>query len=206
MAYTWPPTLTEVKALIFRGNSSDTTYDTVLPQFIDAAVAIVENITGPINSTLVTEWHSGGNGVRAQLVLRQRPVIDIVSVTGFIGNMAQPYTQAADPSAATSYSYTLEQETATLTFRVGSGTEYPEPWGVQNVEVIYHAGQATPPANVHLAAIEVVRNLWDMSQQGGRPQYGGPAEDDIVAPWSGYAVTPHVRELLQPNQRIPGIA
>lgn len=206
MAYTWPPTLTEVKQLVFRGNSTDTTYDLILPQFIDAAVAVIENITGPINSTVVTEWHSGGNGARSALVLRQRPVIDVVSVTGYIGNQAQPYTQAADPSASTSYSYTLEAETSTLTFRVGSGTDYPEPWGVQNMKVVYHAGQSTPPANVHLACIEVVRNLWDMSQQGGAPKYAGAAEDDIPSPWSGYAVTPHVRELLGPNMRIPGIA
>lgn len=208
MSYTWPPTLTEVKAHIFRGTAqSDTTYDTPLQGYIDAATVVVEDIVGVITSTQVTEWHSGGNGARSALNLRQRPVITVDSVTGYIGNVAQSYTQAADPTASTSYSFTFEPETATITFRVGSGTDYPEPWGVQNVKVIYHAGQTNVPANVRLAHLEVVRNLWDMTQQGGRPSFGGAgAEDDIMSPFDGYAVTPHVRELLKPHRKLPGIA
>src|ERR1051326_8778634 len=101
MADAWPPTLAETKTHL-RIPSGQTVDDPALQGFIDAAVNLVEYIVGPVTSGSVTEWHDGGKGTHWQITLRQRPVAAITSVTGYIGNTAQVFTQAADPSAATS--------------------------------------------------------------------------------------------------------
>lgn len=202
-------TLAEAKAHLGMP-TSDTTYDTELQGFVDMTQPLIENICGPIVSRSVTEWHDGGTGNRFQVVLRQRPVISITSVTEYVGNVGQVLTQAANPAAAVDLGYTFEIETGTITRRVGAGTVYPFAWGEQNIAVVYTAGFATTPPNVRLAALELIRHLWQSTQQGGNPKVNGGAAFDGSGTRGpvgmGYAVPNFVVELLQPHERIPGIA
>lgn len=189
--------------------TGDTTQDAELQGFLDAATAVVENICGPIVSrSSIVEAHSG-NGARTTIVLRQRPVQSVQSVTEYVGgNTAQALTLAANPAAATTYSYTLDIETGTLTRRVGTGQSYPFTAGDDNIVVTYTAGFAAVPANVRLAALFQAAHLYQSSQLGGRPSWAGAGNqgDDGYSTSSGYAIPNRVRELLEPNNRIAGFA
>lgn len=200
-------TLAEAKAHL-NMPAADTTFDSELQGFIDMAQPLIENICGPIVTRSVTEWHDGGTGSRFLLVLRQRPVISITSITEYVGNVGQVLTPAASPDLAGNLSYTLEPETGTISRRVGAGTVYPFAWGEQNISVVYTAGYASTPANVRLAALELIRHLWQSTQQGGS-RTAAAAFDTGTRPGPagmGYAVPNFVIELLQPHTRIPGIA
>jgi hypothetical protein len=56
--------------------------------------------------------------------------------------------------------------------------------------------------------LELIRHLWQMTQQGGgRPKFGGSAYDGGEAMVStGFAIPARVLELWQPFYRGPGIA
>lgn len=190
---------------------SDVTLDSKLQGFLNAATQVVENITGPIvQRTSVTEVHSGGNGGRTQIVLRQRPATSLISVTEYVGNTPTALTIASSPSAATSASVTFDAETGTVTRRVGSGREYEFAWGVDNVVVNYVAGFATVPDNIRLAALFQAAHLYQSSQLGGRPSWAGAGAPDDSYPMPGmatsYAIPNRVRELLEPHERVPGFA
>lgn len=189
--------------------AGDTTQDTELQGFLDAATPVIENITGPIVAKTVTaERHSGGTGSRSTILLRQRPVTAVTTVVEFVGNYAQTVAVVADPSAATAYSCTFDPETGQLTRRVSGGQTYPWAWGEDNIYVTYTAGYATVPANVRLAALFQAAHLYQSSQLGGRPSWGSSAgaDDAYAALPASYAVPNRVRELLDGNQRIPGMA
>ncbi|WP_067967522.1 head-tail connector protein [Nocardiopsis trehalosi] len=66
------------------------------------------------------------------------------------------------------------------------------------VELVYAAGREPVPANVRLAALELVAHLWRNSQNGssggGRPVVGGA--DSTVVPGTAYSMPYRVRELL----------
>jgi len=188
--------------------TSDTTVDAELQGFIDAATPLIENICGPITSESVTEWHDGGAGDRSALVLRRRPVLSVTSVTEYLGQTPQVLAAATTPANAAALSYSLEVATGTIIRRSAAGTVYPFAWGEQNVQVVYTAGFGSTPANVRLAALELIRHLWQSTQQGGRPAFNGnPADGNGFGPaGGGYAVPNFVIELLKPNERIPGIA
>lgn len=200
-------TLAEFKSHLRMPATADAVEDPRLQSFLNAATAVVENICGPINTTpTLTELHDGGNGSRTQITLRQRPVLSITSVTEYFGNGSLVLAQVATPAAATAYCYTLEQETGTLTRRVAPGIAYPFAFGVANVVVVYTAGFAVVPDNVHLAALLQAAHLYHTTQQGGRPGFNGSAAAEDGYGGTSYAIPNRVRELLAPNMRIPGIA
>lgn len=207
MAVTDLATLADLKAHL-NIPASDTTQDGELQGFLDAATPVIENITGPIVARTVTaERHSGGMGNRTTLVLRQRPVTAVTEVVEYVGNTAQTLAVVADPTQVTAYCVTFDPETAQLVRRVNGGQEYPYAWGVDNIWVTYTCGWSAVPANVRLAALFQAAHLYQTSQLGGRPAWNSGGIDDAYAsPPSSYAVPNRVRELLDGNQRIPGIA
>ena len=65
-------------------------------------------------------------------------------------------------------------------------------------------GSATIPANVKLAARELVRFWWQQGRQANIPAFG-EAPDTSSVPM-GFAVPKRVYELLEPNKRLAGFA
>lgn len=181
--------------------AADTTHDTEIQGFIDAAQPVIENIVGPVIYATWTEWYDGGLPF---IELRHGPVISVTSVTEYRGRNAYLLTQLVDPSTATSYSYTIEPEIRRIIRRSSGGTEESFPSGLGTVIVVYVAGRATVPPNVKLAAAELVRHLYQLTQQGGRPAFGGDATEGAWLP-AGFAVPTRVLELLAPNRRHPSI-
>lgn len=176
--------------------------DTELQNFIEAATPVIEKIAGPVIVQTVTEYFDGG---RPTLTLSKLPVISVTSVTETIGDTNYVLTAVTLGSSTTPTGYTLDPERGRITRRVYNATgEFVD--GLGNVKVVYSAGRANIPKNIRLAALELISHWWSMSQRnrnGGRPAFGG---EDVLNMGAGYAIPNRVRELLQPDPPIPGVA
>jgi hypothetical protein len=73
------------------------------------------------------------------------------------------------------------------------------------VTVVVTVGSAgTIPANVTLAAKELLRHMWNR-RQGPRPAFGNPGQGESTTP-SGYLIPNFVAALLKPSTGLPGFA
>jgi hypothetical protein len=195
-------TVAQVKAHL-NFPDSDITHDDEIQTFIDGCQPVIENITGPIVQNTYTEFYDGG---QASVLLRHRPIVSVTSVTEYRGSIAYTLTQVANASLGTPWSYTFEPTGRIVRRGIGGG-EMAFPSGLAKVQVVYVAGQASTPANVTLAMLELVRHNWQLTQQGGRPSFPSSygADDSPYVP-SGFAVPTRVLELLAPNRRGPSVA
>jgi hypothetical protein len=187
--------LAEVKDYL-NFDPADTSNDTELQRFIDAADPVVEDIVGPVNQATFDEWYDGGY---SDIVLRHWPVISITAVTEYAGTTPTTLTVAATPDVVTGTSYVFDPATSIL-YRVGTYGSQTFAQGTGNIRVQYTAGRTTIPGNIKLAALELIRHLYQSTQQGGRPTYGGAAEEGPWAP-AGFAVPTRVIELLEPYRQ-----
>lgn len=178
--------------------ASDTTHETEIQGFVDAATPVIEDIAGAVIGTTWTgETHLDACG--RVIYLSHVPVYSVTSVTEYRLGTAYTLTPvSAGALRTTANSYNLDSATGRLIRNDG--------WG-DVVVVDYVAGRGAVPANIRLAALELVRHLYQLSQQGGRPAFGGAADD---GPWlpSGFAVPTRVVELLvaTPNMARPSVA
>ena len=190
-------------ALNWAGDASN---DTELQSFLDAATRVVEYITGPVLSRTVTEQRNGG---QPSLTLRSTPVIGITSVTEYSSATATVLTQAANPAAATVSSYTFDASSGTLTRRTSGGAARDFAAGDRNIVIAYTAGRGAVPENVKRAALHQAAHMYQATQLGGgqRRAPGQPlAAVGSAATGYGYGVPNAVREYLEADQRLPGIA
>lgn len=181
--------------------TADTSHDTELQGFIDAAQPVVEDVVGPVVNVTLDEWYDGGGMF---LSVRHRPIVSVTSVTEYIGTSTYTLTQCATPDLGTTYSYSFETSGQIVRRSAGGGMRaFPD--GTSNVRVVYVAGRATVPANIRMGTLEVIRHNYQLGQQGGRPAFGGGAEDVAWTP-SGFAIPTRAIEWLTPNRRHPSIA
>ena len=184
--------------------ASDTSHDTELQGFMDAAQVIIENIVGSVVQTTYTETYDGGN---SYIEFRHKPVFSITSVSEYQGSTLTAVAVATNPALATTPSYTFDSFMNRVVRRNAGGWESYFPLGANAIAITYVAGLASVPANVRLAALELIRHLYQQTQQGGRPSFGGSGSDETYSPGSGYAVPNRVLELLDATPKlIPGIA
>jgi uncharacterized phiE125 gp8 family phage protein len=192
-------TLDEFKAHLKR-RSIATTEDAKLQAFLDAATPVIEDITGAILPRSIVEIHEGGV---TQITLRQRPVLSVASVTEYVGNVATALTGVANLAAGTTATYQLDMGVGTIT-RLSTGGYGA--FASDQVIVSYTAGYATVPSNIHEAALFQAAHMYQSSQNGGRPSLReAAAAEDGYTYIGGYAIPNRVRELLQPQRRLPGI-
>jgi hypothetical protein len=156
----------------------------MLTAYIDAAVRVIEDIVGPVGDATRTVTVNGGG----RAIVLPSPAATITSVT-VAGVATTDYT--ADLVAGIVYGGSF----ATPTYF------YP---GNQNVVITYTVGNDNPPANVVLAARELVRFWWQQGQQANRPSFGEAGDSDEYTP-SGFAVPRRVIELCAPDMRPPGV-
>lgn len=186
--------------------ASDSRQDDELQGFILAAADLARDVVGPIVPEVHTEWHNGG---RPTIALDWQPVASVASVTEYIA--ASTFALTEQPYGSTgmdAYGYTTDLERGTITRRAVGGA-VPFPAGHLNVKVVYTAGRSGQvPYSVRLGTLELIRHLWQLTQQPGRRQFGGGALDgDGGGPVpSGFAVPNRVLELWKPNKRPPGVA
>lgn len=193
-------TLAEVKAYLNITNADD---DTELLGFIDAATIKIQEITGPVLARTVTEYRDGGT---SSLILTQRPVISVTSVTELIGSTQTVLTQNAYGAGTTDYGFTFDSDACTVTRRMGNdAATFAD--GVGNIKIVYSAGYAAIPAEIGLASKALIQHWWSSSQlnrNGGRPTLGGMDYSPAVG--GGYAIPNFVREMLPQRDNVSWLA
>lgn len=172
-----------VKAsLKIRTDQSDDDLDAIL----EAAQAAIEQRTGPLEPTEVTQLLTDTCGA-STLVLQVTPVISLTSVT---------------PAGGTAFELsTLHVDADSGVVRLLSGGTF----GASSNTVIYQAGRETCPADLRLAVSELVRHMWRAFRGSG--QVGGATSTEVAntVPGSEQALPTRVEQLLIPHQ-LPGFS
>jgi hypothetical protein len=182
--------------------STNTVHDDELRLYLSATTPIIEDLAGPQLRTTFTEQFDGGV---QNILLRHAPITTVTTVIEYWGSYSFTLTQAATPSDAGQYSFTVDAAIGTITRRTPSGAATFFAAGLRNIHVTYTVGSGNVPGNVRLAARRQAAHLYRTSQQGSRPSFGTGDVELAVTP-SGYAVPRSVIELVKPNRRPPGIA
>lgn len=154
---------------------TSTSKDDELRLFICAATDIIEDIAGPIVAGQFTEVRDGGQTI----VLNRIPTaVTAITVDG----------------AALEVGRWVSAPSGIVRLLTDPGTAV-------SVEVTYTAGSGAVPANVILAARELVQFAYQSSQQ--RPGMRG---EDTAATPAGFLVPRRVLEWLAPANPVPGFA
>ena len=200
---TTPTTLVQLADVKKHLNIDTNDDDVELRAFIDAATEKVQEITGPVLTRTVTEYRDGGT---VSLLLRERPVQSITSVTELWANSSYTLTQTEFGAGASQFDFTFDVSQSEITRRINNLPEvFPD--GVGNVKVVYVAGYATIPSRIRLATLALIQHWWSASQlnrNGGRPSLGG--SDFSPAMGGGYAVPNFVREMLPQVDKVSWLA
>lgn len=184
--------------------AADTSQDAELQGFILAAGDLARDVVGPLLPEQHTEWHNGGNPT---ITLDWLPVASVQSVTEYVSASTWVLTEQPLGTSTDAYGYTVDLDRGQITRRATGGA-VPFPHGIKNVKVVYTAGTSGAiPWTVRLGGLELIRHLFQLTQQGGRPKFRGSALDGEPAGVpTGFALPQRVLELWQPFKRPPGIA
>ncbi|MFG2722711.1 hypothetical protein ACGFW5_31095 [Streptomyces sp. NPDC048416] len=186
-------------------NPTDTRQDDELQGFILAAADLARDVVGPVLPEQHTEWHNGGV---VALSLDWKPVTSVQSVTEYVAASTWVLTEQPLGTSTDAYGYTVDLDRGQIVRRATGGAVC-FPHGVKNVKVVYTAGRSgSVPWSVRLGTLELIRHLWQLTQQGGRTRFGGSTLDGAdsgIVP-IGFALPQRVIELWAPYRRGPGIA
>jgi hypothetical protein len=181
------PTLTDLQAHVTSGTTDDE-----LQNMLDAAVNVVESAVGPLTGTQFTETHYDAAG--RLLVLRQSPVIDVLSIERVTWTMVSPLLAAQ---------YAVDPDTGIV--RLVDGTLF-----AGDYRVTYTAGYVNTPSAITQAILIVAAHLVETQRVPGanRPGFGayGQPETASMPLGVGYAIPNRAQELLQPYLRQPVVA
>ena len=130
------------------------------------------------------EFTFDGNGPHVVIPVRFSDVVSVVEsgveITDFVADLLAGTITAGETGGVRDFEY-----------------------GFQNIVVTVTVGGEVP-ANVKLAARELVRFWWQQGRQANIPAFGEAPESGMVP--MGFAVPKRVHELLEPNKRIAGFA
>jgi hypothetical protein len=179
--------------------------DAELQGFILAAGDLARDVVGPLLPEQHTQWFDGG---RSSIVPDWLPLASVQSVTEFYGLSQFPLTEQPLGAQSTAFSFTVDYDTGQITRRTFGGEPARFAAGAKNIKVVYTAGRGGAiPWTVRLGALELIRHLWSLTQQGGLQRVGQPMADvESGRVPTGFALPQRVRELWQPYKRPPGIA
>jgi hypothetical protein len=163
--------------------------DAEMQDMLARAEAAVTQLVGPLQPVTVTSVVGGRAGAvnfpdswdGRSLVLPQRPVISLTSVTGSSGIAVDPSLLLATDEGVVYY--------------LDGFSRFNEIW----YTVVYQAGRTTLPADLELAILELLRHLWE-TQRGAALRTGSPLAETLAPTLPGAAYTFPIRidELLNP--------
>lgn len=175
--------LAEARASIYglQAGTAATGSDALIEDYVSAATIVIEGLPdiGPqYAETRTVKLDGGSYSLRLPF-----PINAVTSLT-------------VDGTVTTAFTTNL---TAGLIFAdSGCFTR-----GIQNVTAVVTVGHATVPANVKMAARELVTHWWRQGQQGNRPSFGDASSDPAVQ----FGVpTRRLMELLNGVSGVPGFA
>lgn len=184
---------------------NDTRQDDELQNFILAAADQARDVCGPFLPETHTQFFNGGVSAISPDWL---PVASVLSCTEYYGLSAFVLNEQPLGAQMNAFAFTVDYTTGTLIRRTFGGEAAQFAAGSKNVKLVYTAGRAgVIPYTVRLGALELIRHLWQQSQQAGRPKFGGAGMDgDSAGIPMGFALPDRVIELWSPLRRPPGIA
>lgn len=204
--------LADVATHLNWSTAEETAYAVPMARFISAATPIVEEITGPVVSRTFDEWYDGGSDT---LALIHRPIISITSLGEFVGGSVQALTEQPLTSPPFDiYGYTINLTRGTIVRRA-NGVATPFADGVENIHVVYVAGQcadtAHVPANIAEGTLELIRINWQPIQAGNIPSFGNSSSADNYDSMDGFKaggwlVPDRVIATLRPGIKRTGLA
>lgn len=186
---------------------TDTSRDNALMGFIYATSEVARDYCGPILPEQHTQYFDGGS---AKIVPDWLPLISVQSCTEYYGLSAFAITEQPLGTQQNAFGFTADYTVGELTRRTFGGEAAYWARGAKNIKLVYTAGRDGPlPWSVRLGALEMVRHLYQLTQQGsGRSVPGGSVLDGADGPPvpTGFAIPQRVIELWTSNYRGPGIA
>jgi len=186
-------------------NLADTRSDDELQNFILTAADQARDVVGPLLPEVHTEWFDGG---ASWIFPDWVPLASILSCTEYYGLSAFLLTEQQLGAQMNAFAFTADYTTGQITRRTFGGEAALFAAGSKNIKLTYTAGRAgVIPYTVRLGALELIRHLWQQTQQSGRPRFGSSAQDgDVAGAPMGFALPDRVIELWSPFRRPPGIA
>lgn len=184
--------------------AEDETHDDELLPYIYAAGEQARHVCGPILPEQHTQYFDGGGPA---IVPDWRPIASVLSVTEYYGLYGFAITEQPLGGQTDAFAFTVDYSTGQLMRRTFGGQAARWAIGDKNIKVVYTAGLGAVSWSVRLGALELIRHLYQLTQQSGRPKFGGASldSDGSVVP-SGFALPNRVLQLWQSDRRGPGIA
>lgn len=171
--------------------------ESTIDDMIDAATPVLESIAGPVDLTTAT--YTGRPPTRSARLLASYRGGDAVARSAPIP-LPWPFVTITSVTVDGTLVAATDYDTTRKSFGLLDPAVGCDPWaGATKVVVVATIGGASAPANVKLAALELVSYWWQSTQQSQRSAWsdGGPP--------MGFAVPQRVRDLLGPTYRLPGI-
>lgn len=164
-------------------NVTSTAYDNELQAYVDTITANLEAATGgPIVTRQVTERVPITANYRS-LVLRQRPVVSVVSITDIASGSVM---DLSDIEVDTNAGIVRRKRQWPFIY-----------WGTSGYQVAYMAGLGTiVPASINTAARIIIAHLWKTQRGPGMAPV--PATDGVMLPGMSFAIPNRAAELLRP--------
>lgn len=153
--------------------------------YVAAATPVIEDIVGPVVYRQFTQVADGGKWA---IPLNHRAT-EVLSVSEI-------------DSVITEFVYDDEAGILYAGRRYALRKFMP---GVKSVTITYKAGYQVIPANIQLAARELVRHWWQLGKQAAGGRSTGMTADETFTP-SGFAVPRRVVELCTPHETVGGFA
>ena len=178
--------LAEVKAHLRWPNPTEPNDDdTNLASFIEAADEVIRFECDEILPRQFQEQHDGG---KYKIYLYHRPILEVLNIQenwGYISYELDFQQVGALPETTSMFGYSIDNAVAgEISRRSVASVPIPFIPGDENILVEYIAGMSKVPANIKLAAKELVAHWWRNSQQRpGGAGAGIPAEvafDSVV--------------------------
>jgi hypothetical protein len=179
--------------------------------FIPAAGDVIRNECGDIVSTIYDEFYDGGD---YSIWLYHKPILSVQLVEegwGFT-NYDLDFVEVNAETTADMFAYSIDSPLMGLiSRRSGGNVNIPFMHGSSNIHVIYSAGRQTTPPAVYLAALELVAEWYQNTQQREIGTADAYQAIDTNMPRSGadiytpmtFGVPDRILELLKPYKRPP---